>query len=405
MLARRPRRLAPRTTLRCRAQPQLHRGDRRSVHHNAAPCSPTTAKKVELAHSIQVELLDPHGPFSDLAGSPPTLRWTARQQDYNTRPSAHALNMATPAEWFAAVAVEQRATLKFAAAQRAHHHRTRLLPAAVSIPAKTDGILTVSRHDARAEIAVVSTEHLKGSTENLKKTGISPALASFTTGASTTILTIAATLVSLRSDASRESLFLVLSWTLYASAACAAVVVGWILLDAIRRNLGELRHLSELEAHVPRLIRFRRRSDRVQILIDGDALVQQEFEIESAPGAAVPWVTFPILWGADPDGPEWQSFSIRKVSVDGVDFDPARALTKKARSRILNNPRFEQVVLEEGAVRVPISLEPNRRRCTVVIEVEAPRAYASIVSATLEEDSYLTALLFPRRLSGTRKST
>lgn len=234
----------------------------------------------------------------------------------------------------------------------------------------------------------MSTEHLKDSTESFKKTGISPALASFATGASTTILTIAATLVSLRSEASRESLFLVLSWTMYASAACAAVVFGWILLDVIRRNLGELRHLSELEAHVPRLIRFRRRSDRVQISIDGDALVQLEFEIESAPGAAVPWVTFPILWGADPDGPEWRSFSIRKVSVDGVNFDPARALTKKARSRILNNPRFEQVVLEEGAVRVPISLEPNRRRCTVVIEVEAPRAYASIVGPSLDEDSY-----------------
>ena len=35
-----------------------------------------------------------------------------------------------------------------------------------------------------------------------------------------------------------------------------AVVLGWILLDTIRRSLSELRHLSELEDHVPRLIRF-----------------------------------------------------------------------------------------------------------------------------------------------------
>lgn len=232
------------------------------------------------------------------------------------------------------------------------------------------------------------------STEHLKRTGVSPALASFATGASTTILTIAATLVSLRSDASRESLFLVLSWIMYVSAACTAAVFGWILLDMIRRSLGELRHLSELEAHVPRLIRFRRRSDRVQISLDGDALVRYEAEIESAPGASAPWLTIPILCGADPDGPEWQSFSIRKVSVDGVDFDPALAFTKRSRSRVLNNPRFAHIVLEEGAIRVPVSLEPSRRRCTFAIEFEMPRAYKAIVSTALEEDSYFADIAY-----------
>jgi hypothetical protein len=234
----------------------------------------------------------------------------------------------------------------------------------------------------------VSARDLKDSTEDLRKTRISPALASFATGASTTILTIAATLVSLRSGASQESLFSVLSWIMYVSAACTAVVFGWILLDAIRRSLGELRHLSEIEAHVPRLVRFRRRSDRVQVSIDGDALVRCECEVECAAGASVAWLTFPIAWGADLNEPEWQSFYIRKVSVDGVNFDTALTFIKKARSMILNNPRFERIALEEGAVRVPISLEQNRRRCIFVIEYEAPRAYAAIVGATLEEDSY-----------------
>ncbi|HEY2762570.1 MAG TPA: hypothetical protein VGJ13_00915 [Pseudonocardiaceae bacterium] len=234
----------------------------------------------------------------------------------------------------------------------------------------------------------MSVDDSKDSSEDLRRTRISPALASFATGASTTILTIAATLVSLRSGASQENLFLTLSWIMYVSAACTAVVFGWILLDAIKRSLGELRALSEIEAHVPRLIRFRRRSDKVQVLMDGSALICYECEVESAVGASVPWLTFPIGWGADPDGPEWQSCFVRKVSVDGVDFDPALTLTKRARSRVLNNPRFEHVVLEEAAIRVPVSLEPNRRRCTFVIEIEAPRAYAAIVSATLEEDSY-----------------
>ncbi|MGH3777844.1 MAG: hypothetical protein ACRDRR_19280 [Pseudonocardiaceae bacterium] len=105
-------------------------------------------------------------------------------------------------------------------------------------------------------------------------------------------------------------------------------------------------------------------------------------------------MTFPILCGADPDGPEWQSFSIQQVSVDGIEFDPALTLTKKARSRILNNPRFEHIVLEEGAVRVPISLEPSRRRCTFAIQVEMPGLYAAILDGNLEEDSYFADIAY-----------
>jgi hypothetical protein len=132
----------------------------------------------------------------------------------------------------------------------------------------------------------------------------------------------------------------------------------------------------------------------VKISIDGDALVRYEYELESAPGAFAPWLTVPIFAGADPGGSEWQSFVIRQVSVDGVEFDPALALTKRATSRILNNPRFEHVVLEEGAVRVPISLEPNRRRCTFVIEVELRGAYAAISGADLKEDSYFADIAY-----------
>lgn len=41
-------------------------------------------------------------------------------------------------------------------------------------------------------------------------------------------------------------------------------------------------------------------------------------------------------------------------------------------------------MLEESAVRVPVSLEPNRRRCTVVLEFSLHGALASL----FDEDSY-----------------
>ncbi len=55
-------------------------------------------------------------------------------------------------------------------------------------------------------------------------TQVTPTLAGFATGSATTVLTVAATLVSLRSEASREGLFLVLSWTMYVAAAGVALV-------------------------------------------------------------------------------------------------------------------------------------------------------------------------------------
>lgn len=223
----------------------------------------------------------------------------------------------------------------------------------------------------------------------LYKTRVSPALAGFTTGVITTILTIAATLVSLRSDASRESLFLMLTWTMYIAAACAVLVFAWILLDAIRNNVQQLRHLSELEAHVPRLIRFRRRFDKIQVSERGDFLARYECEVESAVGSSVPWLTVPVAASALPDDPEWQSVTVRHISVDGVDFDPTLAFIRKSRTRIVNNPRFDGIILEEGVVRVPISLEPDRRRCAFVIEVELHGA-----GTIFEEDAYLVDIAY-----------
>lgn len=252
----------------------------------------------------------------------------------------------------------------------------------------------VVEHPRIERKSTFSMTHPKDPTDSPKRAGINPALASFATGVSTTIATIAVTLVSLRAQASRENLFLMLSWTMYVSAACAALVAGWILLDGIRRSLRELRHLSELEAHVPRLIRCRRWSEQVRISIDGDAFIQRKWELESAPGASVPWLTFPIFASVDPGGPEWKGFAIQRASVDGIEFDPVLALTKKMRSRILSNPRFGHIVLEEGAVRAPIGLQPKRRRCTLLIETKLPGSYAAILAGDQEDDFYIADVAY-----------
>lgn len=168
-------------------------------------------------------------------------------------------------------------------------------------------------------------------------------------------------------------------------AACVIFVFGWILLDSIRRSLRELNYLAEVEPHIPRLIRVRRRSEEVQIAMGGNALVQYEAEIESAPGVFAPWLTIPFFAGVDPGAVEWQSLSLRKVLVDGVEFDSTLAFTKVGRGHNLRNPRWGRLITEEVAVRVPISLEPNRRRCTILVQVEMRGAFAQLVSGDRED--------------------
>jgi transposase InsO family protein len=74
------------------------------------PRSPTTTGKVERWHqTIQGELLDPHGPFDSLEAAQTAV--DAWRIEYNTVRPHQALNMATPAERFRPVPVEQRAVL------------------------------------------------------------------------------------------------------------------------------------------------------------------------------------------------------------------------------------------------------------------------------------------------------
>jgi hypothetical protein len=198
---------------------------------------------------------------------------------------------------------------------------------------------------------------------------INPALAGFVSGAASTILTIAATLVSLQADASREGLFLALSWIMYAAAATTALVLAWIVVGTLRDSVHELRHLKELEVHVSRFIRYRRRDEEFRISPNGDVVMRLQGEVECAIDSYAPWLTLPIFTGTAVTAPEWKSAIVRLVSVDGVNSDPTELCMRKSRSRTVDEP---DSIIEEIAIRIPITLGAGRRRCTYVIEVEAP---------------------------------
>lgn len=105
---------------------------------------------------------------------------------------------------------------------------------------------------------------------------------------------------------------------MYAAAAATVLVLAWIIARALSSNVSELRHLKDLEAHISHLIRYRRREDQLYVSPNGDTFMRLQAEIECAIDGYAPWLTLPIYTGVDLNTPEWESVTVRLVSVDGT---------------------------------------------------------------------------------------
>ncbi|MFD8721855.1 hypothetical protein ACFV2H_28655 [Streptomyces sp. NPDC059629] len=207
---------------------------------------------------------------------------------------------------------------------------------------------------------------------------MSATLAAFISAVVSVVLTIAGTLVSLRSDASQAALFLVLTWLLIAASIATGLVGGWLLADSIRKNVRELAHLRDLEAYVPRLIRFRRRQDTFVISGDGNATLRISCDVESPDAAVVPWISFPMIAEVPQDHPPWTSIVVRRVSVNGVESDPTIAFVRRERKIPADPTALDGRLTESGAVRVPVSLDPGHTRCSFTVELELIGAFGCI---------------------------
>ncbi|MBQ1088354.1 hypothetical protein [Streptomyces sp. B93] len=208
--------------------------------------------------------------------------------------------------------------------------------------------------------------------------GVSAAFAGFVSAVVSVILTIAGTLVGLRSSASQAALFLILTWLLIAASIATGVVAVWLLADSIRKDVRDLAHLRDLEAYVPRLIRFRQRRDTFVIGGDGNATLHISCQVESAESAVVPWISFPMIAEVSPDHTPWTSIVVRRVSVDGVDSDPTIAFVRRERKVPAEPTAADGRLVESGAVRVPVSLAPGRTRCSFTVELELIGAFGFV---------------------------
>lgn len=101
-------------------------------------------------------------------------------------------------------------------------------------------------------------------------------------------------------------------------------------------------------------------------------------DVESQSTAVVPSISFPMIAEVLDNCPEWSSIVIRRVCVDGVEFDPTVAFVRKERTTPVDSTAIGGRVVELGVVRVPVSLGPGRTRCSFIVELELIGAFTFI---------------------------
>jgi hypothetical protein len=201
------------------------------------------------------------------------------------------------------------------------------------------------------------------------RSGTSPAVAALFSGAVSMLLTVAATLVSLRNEADKKQLFDVLNLVMYATSAATFLVLLWIIGLGLQRRLSQLQSLRDIDRHITWHVRMRKRTDHVEVFEDGTGRWTAECEVEAEPGVAVGWVAFPVFSSAAKNAEPWQSVRVRRLAIDGRDYDAQRSYIPVSRGSV-EGPLFKDLVREEGVIRVPVTLEKGQSKRHIKLEVD-----------------------------------
>ncbi|MEU7480832.1 hypothetical protein AB0A63_32990 [Lentzea sp. NPDC042327] len=215
------------------------------------------------------------------------------------------------------------------------------------------------------------------------KSGTSPAIAALFSGAVSILLTLAATLVSLRNEADKKQLFEVLNWVMYATGGATFLMLLWIISLDIKRRLDLLGSLHDIDRHVARQVRLAKRTDHLVVFENGNGRWTAECEVEAEPGLAVGWVTFSVFAAAAESNEMWRSVKVRRLQLDGRDCDVERSYIRKSRAHV-EDPMFKGLVREEGVIRIPVTLEKGQPRRHFKLEVD----FIGSMPALFSEESH-----------------
>ncbi len=195
-------------------------------------------------------------------------------------------------------------------------------------------------------------------------------------------VTLIATIATLQTDISRE-LFVGILFFLFASTVALAVYVAfWIQYSEVKAERLRLDGLRELEAYIPRLIRFRRRKDEFQIASNGEGTLRIECEVETPLGFSVPHVSLPVMSAVAGSDPPWTGVIPVRVAVDDADYNAAEVFVKRDR-RFVADQSYVGRVIENWIVRIPVALNSEKRRCTFIVEARFRDAFRNVLNCEM----------------------
>lgn len=206
----------------------------------------------------------------------------------------------------------------------------------------------------------------------------STALVAFLSGVASAALSLFATLATLKPNLPADELGQLLIGMVWILAGVTFLVLLWAIGLTLGQRIAEAASIERLRRNVRASVRVRKQMHRILVRPDGSASVEFSIQVEVAPETSFPWFTVPIGSSSSPTLGDWKSVEVKRIVVDGQEHSPSASVRRYSRHTIeYANPPLE---MEEFNVTLPVSMGPNKRRSSVLIEAEYHSALSDILT-------------------------
>lgn len=192
------------------------------------------------------------------------------------------------------------------------------------------------------------------------------------------VVTVAATLLSLRAGATEHDLFLILTWILIATSLATLIALAVYVSLFVREQLHALKHLKILERLLPTAIIFESRHDTVDINRQGDAKTTFEVRVAAQSEQHIPWIDVPVFVELSPSSHPFSGIRLLDLRVDGVEYNCDHALLPVERRDPYDKSGTKGRVVDVASIRVPIDLSSERQKCIFSFSILSMGAFSNL---------------------------
>jgi hypothetical protein len=170
---------------------------------------------------------------------------------------------------------------------------------------------------------------------------------------------------------------------------CAIVVtlmtLGFVYIRAyiqdLTANRKALAAADQVWRCVPMLVVFRRRYDRLEVLKNGDARLEWEFDLRTQPDIAISELTFPVFAEVDRNNSQWQAVEIESIEVNRQQRQASGSLRPfERRYPESSSSQHRNMLIEYYLLSVPVELDIGRSSCHVRVRMNFKGVFPKALS-------------------------